>query len=140
MVPSIAPGYKLRAATIAARHHVRRTEKEECSGYPDPEDKNLPSAAATLGVLAAIACAGLFPSSRTLRTLIASLAAGLLFVAATASTIPLLTRWVLLLLSLAGGGSVGFTMRRQDEEILKCYGGAVTTDNREELSRGSRYQ
>ena len=112
-------------------------QKEECSGSPDPEDKNLPSAAATLGVLAAIACAGLFPSSRTLRTLIASLAAGLLFVAATASTIPLLTRWVLLLLSLAGGGSVGFTMRRQDEEML---GRSVTTDNREELSRGSRYQ
>ena len=92
-------------------------QKEECSGYPDPEDKNLPSAAAILGVLAAIACAGLFPSSGTLRTLIASLAAGLLFVAATASTIPLLTRWVMLLLSLAGGASVGFTMRRQDEEM-----------------------
>ena len=91
-------------------------QKEECSGSPDPEDKNLPGAAATLGVLAAIACAGLFPSSGPLRTLIASLAAGLLFVAATASTIPVLTRWVMLLLSLAGGASVAFTMRRQDEE------------------------
>ena len=35
--------------------------KEACSGSPDPEDKHLPGAAATLGVLAAIACAGLFP-------------------------------------------------------------------------------
>jgi len=93
-------------------------QKEECSTSLAPDDKNLPGAAATLGVLAAIACAGLFPSSRTLRTLIASLATGLLFVAATASTIPLLTRWVLLLLSVAGGASVGFTMRRQDEEML----------------------
>ena len=56
--------------------------KEACSGSPDPEDKNLPGAAAVLGVLAAIACAGLFPSSGPLRCLIASLAAGLLFVSA----------------------------------------------------------
>ena len=32
--------------------------KEECSGTPDPEDEKLPGAAATLGVLAAIACVG----------------------------------------------------------------------------------
>ena len=87
-------------------------QQEECSGYPDPEDKNLPIAAAILGLLAAVACAGLFPSSGTLRTLIASLAAGLLFVAAMASAIPLLTLWAMLSLSLAGGASVGFTMRR----------------------------
>ena len=93
-------------------------QKEECTGFPNPEDKNLPGAAAILGVLAAIACAGLFPSSGTFRTLIISLAAGSLFVGATASTISLPTRWVLLLLSLAGGGSVGFTMRREDEEML----------------------
>jgi hypothetical protein len=92
-------------------------QKEECSGSPDPEDKNLPGAAAMLGVLAAIACAGLFPSSGPLRCLIVSLAAGLLFVPATASTIPVLTRWMMLLLSLAGGTSVAFTMRRQDGVI-----------------------
>jgi hypothetical protein len=89
-------------------------QKEECSGFPDPEDKNLACAAAILGVLAAIACAGLFPSSGAHRTLITSLAAGLFFVAAMASAIPPLTRWVILLLSLAGGASVGFTLRRQD--------------------------
>ena len=88
--------------------------KEACSGSPDPEDKNLPGAAAMLGVLAAIACAGLFPSSGPLRCLIVSLAAGLLFVPVTASTIPVLTRWMMLLLNLAGGASVAFTMRRQD--------------------------
>jgi hypothetical protein len=87
--------------------------KETCPGSPDPEDKNLPGAAATLGVLAAIACAGLFPSS-VLRSLVASLAAGLLFVPVTASTLPVLTRWMMLLLSLAGGASVAFTMRRHD--------------------------
>ena len=85
--------------------------KESCFG---PEDEKIPGAAAALGVLTAIACAGLFPSSGPLRCLIASLAAGLLFVPATASTLPMLTRWMMLLLSLAGGASVAFTMRRQD--------------------------
>ena len=87
--------------------------KEACSGSPDPEDKNLPGTAAMLGVLAVVACAGLLPSSGPLRCLIVSLAAGLLFVPATAPTLPVLTRWMILLLSLAGGVSVAFTMRRQ---------------------------
>ena len=87
---------------------------EACAGSPDPEDEKLPAAAAMLGVLAAIAWAGLFPSSGLLPCLIASLAAGLLLVSAPASTLPMLTRWMMLLLSLAGGASVGFTMRRQD--------------------------
>ena len=96
---------------MAARHHVRRTERKLASVH---EDEKIPGAAAALGVLTAIACAGLFPSSGPLRCLIASLAAGLLFVPATASTLPMLTRWMMLLLSLAGGASVAFTMRRQD--------------------------
>ncbi|HEX2447768.1 MAG TPA: hypothetical protein VHK26_06245 [Methyloceanibacter sp.] len=60
----------------------------------------------------AIACAGLFPSGGPLACLIASLAVGLLFASATASTLPMLTRWMMPLLSLAGGGSVAFTLRR----------------------------
>ena len=88
--------------------------KDACSGSPDPEDAKIPGAAATLGVLAAIACAGLFPLSGPLRYLIVSLAAGLLFLPATASTLPALARWMMLLLSLAGGASVALTMRRQD--------------------------
>ena len=86
-------------------------QSEACSGAPDPEDEKLPGAAATLGVLAAIACAGLFPSSGPLGCLIASLTAGLLFIPATASTLSVLTRWMMLLLTLAGGASVAFTMR-----------------------------
>ena len=34
MVPCIAPGYKLRAAIIAARHHVRRTNKKSAPVTP----------------------------------------------------------------------------------------------------------
>jgi hypothetical protein len=55
----------------------------------------------------------LFPASGPLQILMASLVAGLLFVPATASTLPLLTRWLMPLLSLAGGASVGLTMHRR---------------------------
>ncbi len=96
--------------------HVKNGD-EACSGTPDPEDKNLPGTVATLGVLAAIACAGLFPLSGPLRCLIAALAAGLLSLPAMASTLPVLTRWMMVLLSLAGGASVALTMRRQDESL-----------------------
>ena len=115
MLGSVQSSAPQRAAGRGhARTPSREDRKEACSGAPDPEDKNLPGVAAALGVLAAIACAGLFPSRRPLRCLIVSLAAGLLFVPATASTIPVLTRWMMLLLSLAGGASVALTMRRQD--------------------------
>jgi hypothetical protein len=101
-----------------ARSDLNRTrslpdgESEACSKSPDPEDEKIPAAAVVLGVLVAIACAGLFPSSGPLSCLIASLAAGVLFVSATASALPILTLWMMLLLTLAGGLSVGLTMRR----------------------------
>ena len=82
--------------------------KEECFGSPDLEDKNIPSVAAMLGILVAIACAGLFPSSGVLPCLIGSFAAGLLLVPVTAS---LLIGWMMPLVSLVGGASVAFTMR-----------------------------
>jgi VanZ family protein len=84
---------------------------EACPESPYPEDEKIPSAAVVLGVLVAIACAGLFPSGAPFACLIASLAAGVLF-ASAASTLPMLTRWMMPLLSLAGGLSVGLTMRR----------------------------
>ena len=119
---------EIQAAMHGSMHKPQRTagsdrdrtpslpehQKDACVGSPDPEDAKIPGAAATLGVLAAIACAGLFPSSRPLRYLIASLAAGLLFLPAMASTLPVHTRLMMLLLSLAGGASVAFTMRQRD--------------------------
>jgi ABC-type nickel/cobalt efflux system permease component RcnA len=87
---------------------------ETCSWSADPDDEKIPAVAVVLGVLAAIGCTGLFPSSGSRSCLIASLVAGLLFVSATASALPMLTRWMMLLLSLVGGASVGFTIRDQD--------------------------
>jgi hypothetical protein len=112
-------GSEHSSGSQAAGHGHGRTaprsedQKEECPGYPDPEDKNLPGAAAILGVLAAIACIGLLPSSGALSCLTASVAAGLLFVLAMASTLPMLTGLMVLLLSMVGGASVGFTLRHE---------------------------
>jgi Concanavalin A-like lectin/glucanases superfamily/VanZ like family len=107
--PHRAAGQDDRRASSPSEDHG-----DECSGTPDPGDEKIPGAAAALGVLAAIACAGLFPSSEPLRCLIASLAAGLLFLTVAVPTLPITTRCMILLLCLAGGASVAFTMRRQD--------------------------
>jgi len=105
----------LQAAGRDHSHTAPRSEdqREECSRYPDPEDKNLPGAAAILGVVTAIACIGLLPSSGALSCLITSFAAGLLFVLATGSSLPMLTRSMILLLSMAGGASVAFALRHE---------------------------
>lgn len=116
---AIAGDMRGSASQQAARGDSNRTSSssedrnEACSASADPEDEKLPVAAVLLGVLAAIACAGLFPASGPLQILMAGLVAGLLFVPATASTLPLLTRWLMPLLSLAGGASVGLTMHRR---------------------------
>jgi len=86
-------------------------QPEACSAAPDPGDERIPGVAATLGVLAAIACVRLLPSGGPLGCLIAGLVAGLLFVSATPSTLSVLSRWMMLLLALAGAASVAFTMR-----------------------------
>jgi hypothetical protein len=112
-----AHGAALRQAA-AADHGSQPSRVEDgeeaCSGTTEPEDEKIPAVAVVLGVLVAIACAGLFPSGAPLARLIASLAAGLLFASATASTLPALTRWMMPLLSLAGGLSVSLTMRRRN--------------------------
>jgi hypothetical protein len=83
-----------------------------CSGSSDSEDAQIPGVAAVLGVLAAIACIGLRPSAGRLTCLVVSLAAGLLLLPAISPTLPLLTRWMLPVVSLAGGASVAMSLVR----------------------------
>jgi hypothetical protein len=90
-------------------------QTETCSGLTPPGDEKIPAATVVLGVLAAIACAGLLPGCGLLECVLAGLVAGLLFVFATAASLPMLTRWMVPLLSLAGGASVGLTLRRGHE-------------------------
>jgi hypothetical protein len=79
----------------------------------DPEDARLPGAIASIGVLAAVACVGLWPRGGPMPSLIVSLAAGLLLVPILSFTLPSLARWMMPLISLAGGMSVVLSVRRQ---------------------------
>jgi hypothetical protein len=74
-----------------------------------------PGIAATLGVLVTVACVGLWPSAKPLFCLVVSLAAGLLLLPATASTLPSFNLWMIPLLSLVGGASVAASVRRQND-------------------------
>jgi hypothetical protein len=87
----------------------------QCAGSSDREDAKIPGEAAVFGVLVAIACAGLWPSSGKPGILLTSFAAGLLLLPATASTFHSPSRWLMPLIGLAGGVSVVVSLRRQDD-------------------------
>jgi len=114
------------AAQRAAERRVKgrrpaghsRDPDAACAVLSDPEDARTPGAAAALGVLAAAAVLGLWPSAGLLFCLIISCAAGLLLVHATASTLPPFSLWVMLLVTLAGGASVAFSVRRHRDPDL----------------------
>lgn len=84
----------------------------ECSQIPDRDDARFPGAAALLGVLAAIAAAGLARSNGLLLCLAASLFAGLSILPVTPS---LGAGCVMAVLCLLGGSSVALTMRRDGD-------------------------
>jgi hypothetical protein len=70
----------------------RRKRPEDHLNSPcaesDPQDAKLPGAIATIGVLAAVACIGFWPSGGPLLCLIVSLTAGLLLVPSLSFTLP----------------------------------------------------
>jgi Concanavalin A-like lectin/glucanases superfamily len=96
--------------------HSRQSDAQ-CTELSDLEDARIPGAAAVLGVLVAIACIGFQPAGTPLTCLVASFATGLLFIPATASTLPLLSRWLMPVISLAGGASVAVSVRRQNASV-----------------------
>ena len=81
MVPCIAPGYKLRAAIMAARHHVRRTKRKSAPVPPIQKIKISQARQRCLAYLRRSRVLDCFHRVGRFERLIASLAAGLLFVA-----------------------------------------------------------
>jgi Concanavalin A-like lectin/glucanases superfamily/VanZ like family len=73
------------------------------------EDKHFPIAAAAVGLLVAVAVAGLWPYSGELLWLVSSLVVGVLL---PTSTLPAINLWLVPLTSLAGGASVAVSIRR----------------------------
>ncbi|MFN0106804.1 MAG: LamG-like jellyroll fold domain-containing protein [Bryobacteraceae bacterium] len=114
-IGAVMHGTPLGAKSAGGSSHDRRNSAGPCAGETDQEDAKIPGAAAALGVLAAVACLGVWPSAGMLRCLTASLAAGLLLVPALVSTLPLVDVWMAPLISLAGGASVAFSVRRDEE-------------------------
>jgi VanZ family protein len=92
-----------------------RAQDPPCAVSSEPEDAGIPGAAATFGVLVAIAWVGLWPSARSLLCLPVSFVAGFLLLPATASTLRSFNLWTLPLLSLAGGASVAVAVHRQKD-------------------------
>jgi hypothetical protein len=84
-----------------------------CFVSSDAEDAHLPGLVAAVGVLVAVACVGLRPSTGALRCLVVSLAAGLILRSVTSPTLPVLNLWLIPLTSLAGGASVAVSLRRR---------------------------
>ncbi|ESS71232.1 putative integral membrane protein [Methyloglobulus morosus KoM1] len=89
-----------------------------CGSLSDNEDKELPGIAATLGVLVALACIGIWPSYQWPILLGISFAAGLLLLTVTAPNLPAFNTWMLPLVSLAGGASVAASVRRPGKHDL----------------------
>jgi len=96
----------------AAPHDKFRAPCAVSSDYEDAAE--IPIAAAGVGLLVAVACVGLWPSVGGLLCLVVSLAAGLLLLPLTASTLPSMNLCLVPLTSLAGGASVVVSIRRRN--------------------------
>ena len=112
----IAADMRGRAIDGSALQRAAGPEYQEvsCRILSDHEDARIPAAAAMVGVLVAVACIGLWPSTGALLCLTVSFAAGLFLLPATYSNLPLLGLWMMPLLSLAGGASVAGSVRRRN--------------------------
>jgi hypothetical protein len=111
-IGAVMHGTPMAAKSAGGSSHRIRDSVGPCAVVTDKEDAKIPGAAATLGVMVAVVCLGLWPSAGALLCLTASLAAGLLLVPATSSTLPLFDLWMVPLISLAGGVSVTFSLHR----------------------------
>jgi VanZ family protein len=93
------------------RAGARDVETSGCAISSDHADIGIPIAAAGIGVLAAVACAGLWPSAGWLIGAAVSLAGGFLLLPGASPTLPALNVWLIPLTSLAGGAVVAVSIR-----------------------------
>ncbi len=98
------------AARNSEGHPGRR--EPACAVSSEYGDSKIPLAAAMVGVLVAIGCIGFWPSGGTWTCLVASYAAGLLLLPLMAPSMPLLSRWMMPLVSFAGGVAIAASLRR----------------------------
>jgi hypothetical protein len=104
---------EMRGEAIQAPAASGAASGPPCAPWSDREDKELPFAAAVLGLLVAVACLGAWPSAAWWLVLAGSGAAGTLLFCVTAPNLPAFTAWMLPLVALAGGASVLVSVCRQ---------------------------
>jgi len=94
-----------RSVAPADRSGAGYTTKEDrqCAVISEDGDQWIPLMAASLGVLVAVACIGLWPSVNSLLCVFSCLASGLLLLPAIASNVPSFNLWLIPLVTLAGG-------------------------------------
>lgn len=94
----------------------RTTERNrQCTVISEVGDQWIPAEAASLGVLVAIACIGLWSSANLLLYVLSSFLAGLLLLPALVPNVPSFNLWLIPLVALAGGLSVVVPARRYAE-------------------------
>jgi hypothetical protein len=103
-----ATGEETRGVRAAERHHNSRAP---CAIASDREDGEIPIAVAGLGLLAAVACLGLWPSGGGPLSLVVSFAAGFVLLLVASPTLPSINQWLFPLTSLAGAISVAVSVR-----------------------------
>jgi len=84
----------------------------KCAVISEDGDQWIPVIAASVGVLVAIACIGLWPSASSLLHVFSSFAAGLLLLPAIVPNVPSFNLWLIPLVALTGGVSVVVSKRR----------------------------
>jgi hypothetical protein len=89
-----------------------REQSPQCAVISEDGDQQIPLMAASLGVLVAVACIGLWPSTSSLLYVFSSFAAGLLLLPAIAPNVPSFNLWLIPLVTLASGVSVVTSARR----------------------------
>jgi hypothetical protein len=85
-----------------------------CAMASDPQDRDIPIAAAASGILAAIAAVGFWPEAGLLFWLGSSLGAGGLLLFLIQTSLPTINNWIIPLTALVAGVSVIVSMRRND--------------------------
>ena len=83
----------------------------DCAVLSESEDGKIPGAVAVFGVLAAIACIGLWPTAGRLLGLAISLSAGVFIFATRASSLPSFNLWMMPLVSFIGAASTAISIR-----------------------------
>lgn len=101
-----------RSASKANEAGSATQQNPKCTVTSEHGDQWIPMMAASLGVLVAVSCVGLWPSASSVLYAFLSFVAGLLLLPVLVPNVPSFNLWLIPLVTLAGGVSVAVSTRR----------------------------